>query len=112
MFLNAVVGLQPRKKETPESLLKKLLAIEKTFGRKPKTILNEPRSLDLDLIAFGEEQRRSVILTLPHPRAHERRFVLAPLTEIAPDLVLWGQTRTVKELLAALPKNEFVQKLA
>ena len=57
MFVNAVVGLVPREDETPESLLKKLQALEKEFGRQPKKVLNEPRPLDLDLIAFGTEIR-------------------------------------------------------
>src|ERR1019366_6793265 len=53
VFVNAVVGLIPRAGETPESLLAKLQALEKHFGRQPKQVLNEPRPLDLDLIAFG-----------------------------------------------------------
>src|SRR5580698_2973603 len=90
-FINAVAGLVPRKNETPESLLKKLRELEKEFGRRPKKILNEPRSLDLDLIVFGNEIRHSPELVLPHPRAHQRRFVLQPLSELAPGLVLPGQ---------------------
>jgi len=109
VFVNAVVGLVPRKLKSPESLLKKLQSLEKQFGRKPKKMLNEARPLDLDLIAFGQERRRSRLLKLPHPRAHERRFVLAPLAEIAPDLVLPGQSKTVKELLDVLPLDNFVQ---
>jgi 2-amino-4-hydroxy-6-hydroxymethyldihydropteridine diphosphokinase len=105
-FLNAVVTFVPTKSETPETLLAKLQALEKELGRQPKKILNEPRPLDLDLIAFGQEIRSAPQLTLPHPRAHLRRFVLAPLSEIAPDLVLAGQTRTVVQLLAALPADE------
>ena len=99
MFVNAVAGLIPRAGETPESLLEKLQALEKEFGRQPKTVLNEPRPLDLDLIAFGGETRNTVELVLPHPRAHVRSFVLQPLSEIAPDLILPGQTKSVKELL-------------
>ena len=106
MFLNAVVGLVPQKDETPESLLQKLREVEKEFGRRPKTILNEPRPLDLDLIAFGSETRDTPELILPHPRAHERRFVLQPLSEIAPELILPGQGRTVLQLLAGLPNEE------
>lgn len=105
-FFNAVVGFIPQNGETPESLLEKLQGLEKVFGRVPKKILNEARSLDLDLIAFGNETRNSPELILPHPRAHLRRFVLQPLSEIAPELVLPGQTKTVAELLAALPKDE------
>jgi 2-amino-4-hydroxy-6-hydroxymethyldihydropteridine diphosphokinase len=110
-FVNAVVGLVPKKDETPESLLAKLLELEKEFGRTPKKILNEPRPLDLDLIAFGDEIRHSPELTLPHPRAHLRRFVLQPLNEIAPDLILPGQTQSVSQLLAHLPAADSVVRL-
>jgi len=110
-FLNAVVALAPRPDETPQSLFAKLQALEKTFGRKPKTILNEARPLDLDLIAFGNETRAGKTLTLPHPRAHLRRFVLQPLSEIAPDFPLPGQSKTVSQLLRALPRDETMRKL-
>jgi 2-amino-4-hydroxy-6-hydroxymethyldihydropteridine diphosphokinase len=110
-FLNAVVGLALRRRETAESLLAKLQALEKSHGRKPKKILNEPRPLDLDLIAFGNETCNGKILTLPHPRARLRRFVLEPLSEIAPDLVLPGQSKTVSQLLCALPPDESLRKL-
>jgi len=111
MFVNAIVGLVPRQAETPESLLAKLKQLEKEFGRTPKKTLNEPRTLDLDLIAFGNERRHSPELILPHPRAHQRRFVLAPLSEIAAGFVLPGQKRTVAELLAQLPKDNSVRKI-
>ena len=110
-FLNAVVGLVPRKEETPESLLKKLRELEKEFGRQPKKVLNEPRPLDLDLIAFGNEIRHSPEMILPHPRAHQRRFVLQPLSELAPELILPGQTKTVSQLLAELPPDEIVTRI-
>ena len=109
-FVNAVVALVPRAGETPESLLAKLQALEKEFGRRPKQVLNEPRPLDLDLIAFGNQTRRSTELTLPHPRAHERRFVLQPLSEVAPDLVLPGQSQTVAQLLAQLPPDATMRR--
>src|SRR5439155_1861534 len=98
-FINAAVALTPRKNETPASLLLKLQKLEKEFGRPPKKVLNEPRELDLDLIAFGGLTRNSARLKLPHPRAHQRRFVLAPLNEIAPDFVLPHQTKSVRQLL-------------
>ena len=107
-FVNSVVGFMPRAGEGPESLLAKLQALEREFGRTPKKVLNEPRPLDLDLFAFGQETRRSAQLTLPHPRAHERRFVLQPLSEIAPGLILPGQTETILQLLAKLPAGETV----
>jgi 2-amino-4-hydroxy-6-hydroxymethyldihydropteridine diphosphokinase len=110
LFLNAVVALVPNPDETPESLLAKLQDLEKEFGRQPKKVLNEPRPLDLDLITFGNEIRAMSRLTLPHPRAHLRRFVLAPLAEIAPNLILPGQTKTVAELLAGLTSDEAVRK--
>lgn len=111
LFVNAVVGFAPQKNETPESLLQKLRALEKEFGRMSKKVLNEPRPLDLDLIAFGTETRNSPELILPHPRAHLRRFVLQPLSEIAPDLVLPGQSKTVSQLLAGLLDEEMVTRL-
>ena len=111
-FLNAVAALVPPAGETPESLLEKLQALEKKFGRRPKKLLNEPRPLDLDLIAFGMETRSSARLTLPHPRAFARRFVLQPLCEIAPALVLPGQTRTVAQLLAGLDDSESCEKVS
>jgi 2-amino-4-hydroxy-6-hydroxymethyldihydropteridine diphosphokinase len=111
-FINAVVGMVPRKEETPESLLEKLQKLEKGFGRTPKKILNEPRPLDLDLIAYGHETRKTPHLTLPHPRAHLRHFVLQPLSEIAPDLILPGQAKSVSQLLAELPAGNSVERLA
>jgi 2-amino-4-hydroxy-6-hydroxymethyldihydropteridine diphosphokinase len=111
LFVNAVAGFAPQKNETPESLLQKLRALEKEFGRPPKKVLNEPRSLDLDLIAFGTETRNSPELILPHPGAHLRRFVLEPLSEIAPDLILPGQSQTISQLLDELLDEEMVTRL-
>jgi 2-amino-4-hydroxy-6-hydroxymethyldihydropteridine diphosphokinase len=111
-FINAVVAVKPIAGETPESLLGRLQNLEREFGRVPKKVLNEARPLDLDLIAFGEEVRNSPELILPHPRAHSRKFVLAPLAEIAPDLVLPGQKESVRELLEALRTDEVVERLS
>ena len=110
-FVNAVVGLRPRSGESPETLLQKLRDLEVELGRRPKQVLNEPRTLDLDLISFGAETRQSRHLNLPHPRAHGRRFVLQPLSEIAPDLILPGQTRNVRQLLIELPAGEIIAKI-
>ncbi|HEX3798713.1 MAG TPA: 2-amino-4-hydroxy-6-hydroxymethyldihydropteridine diphosphokinase [Verrucomicrobiae bacterium] len=110
-FLNAVIGLQPLLGETPESLLIKLQKLEKGFGRQPKKVMNEARPLDLDLIAWGDEVRNSASLILPHPRARDRRFVLEPLSEIAPSLILPGETKTVAQLLATLPPDPAMRRL-
>jgi 2-amino-4-hydroxy-6-hydroxymethyldihydropteridine diphosphokinase len=110
-FINAVVGFQPSPGETPESLLPKLQRVERGFGRKPKVLQNESRPLDVDLIVFGNEVRTTPELTLPHPRAHLRAFVLAPLAEISPDLRLPNQSHSVSELLASLPPGDVVRRV-
>ncbi len=101
-FINAAAGLAPRPGETPRSLLAKLQALEKEMGRAPKKIPNEPRVIDLDLIAFGREIIAAPDLVLPHPRARLRRFVLQPVHDIAPGFILPGQAKTVSELLTEL----------
>lgn len=101
-FINAIIGIYPPCDETPEGLLEKLLVIEKSFGRKPKLVLNEPRPIDLDLITFGYQTRDNEKIKLPHPRATKRAFVLAPLNEIAPDFVFPGPRKTVSQLLKEL----------
>lgn len=111
MFLNAVVSFHPLPGETPESLLDHLQSVEREFGRPPKLVLNEPRPLDLDLILFANETRSTPQLTLPHPRTHLRRFVMEPLSEIAPDLILTGQMLTVRELLSGLPADPLFARL-
>jgi len=111
VFVNAVVALEPRPGETPESLLAALKDLESEAGRVPKKVLNEARPLDLDLIAWGGEVRGTPALALPHPRAHLRRFVLQPLAELAPDLVLPGQSRTVAGLLAGLPPDTAMRRV-
>jgi 2-amino-4-hydroxy-6-hydroxymethyldihydropteridine diphosphokinase len=111
LFVNAVVGLEAREGETPESLLQKLRVLEKEFGRQTKKVPNEPRPLDLDLITFGSEICDTPELVLPHPRAHLRRFVLQPLNEIAPEFVLPGQNKTVMQLLAELSSDEVLRRI-
>jgi 2-amino-4-hydroxy-6-hydroxymethyldihydropteridine diphosphokinase len=111
-FINAAAQLLPLDGETPESLLHKLQKLESEFGRTPKKVINEARPLDLDLIAFGNEIRNSPNLTIPHPRAHLRAFVLAPLAEIAPELILPGQKKSVRELLSNLRTDEVVERVA
>lgn len=102
-FINAIAAVVPHTGETPESLLRHLQALERAAGRRPKIVMNEARPLDLDLIAFRRETRKTPVLTLPHPRAHQRAFVLAPLVELAPELVIPGRQETVVALLGGLP---------
>jgi 2-amino-4-hydroxy-6-hydroxymethyldihydropteridine diphosphokinase len=102
-FLNAVCELATAL--APQALLKALLEIEEALGRVRDGPRWGPRVLDLDLLVFDDRVVRTPRLTLPHPRLHERAFVLVPLHEIAPDLIIPGQ-RTVRELLEALPPGE------
>ena len=90
----------------------RLQTIERGFGRQRAEVQNAPRSLDLDLITFKNELRATPALILPHPRAASRKFVLAPLNEIAPDFVIPGQSETVKSLLDGLGPEQVVKKLA
>lgn len=101
-FINAIAIVFPFQDVTPQQFLDKLLTIEKEMGRKPKVILNEPRVIDLDLIAYSNLIVKTDKLILPHPRAHLRAFVLAPLSEILPEYTLPGQTATARELLSKL----------
>lgn len=110
-FVNAVAELWVPEGQTPEALLDALQALEREFGRRPKSVHNEPRPLDLDIITFGGERRHTYRLALPHPRAHLRRFVMQPLAELAPDLILPGQGQTVAQLLAELPNDPGMRRL-
>lgn len=82
-YVNAVARLVPLPGEDPFSLLHKLQNLEAQFGRVRSGIRNEARTLDLDLLTFGQEQIAIEVLVLPHPRAHERRFVLEPWLALA-----------------------------
>jgi 2-amino-4-hydroxy-6-hydroxymethyldihydropteridine diphosphokinase len=110
-YINAVVAFEPREGLTPESLLAELKHLERDFGRAARTVRNAPRELDLDLLVFGGQQRQRDDFVLPHPRAMQRRFVLAPAAEVAPDFRWPGQAATVAELLAALHSAERVERL-
>lgn len=110
-FVNAILTFLAPPTLSPQKLLGILSGIEQSFGRSPKKALNEPRPLDLDIVVFGGVILSSTQLTLPHPRSHQRRFVLAPLAELAPELVLPGQSQSIAALLAALPAKPAVRKL-
>lgn len=98
-FLNAAARL--RTDLHPLELMQRLLAIEAGLGRE-RTIRWGPRTIDLDLLLYDDVTRDEPELTLPHPRLHERRFVLEPLAAIAPDAVHPRLRATIRDLLADL----------
>ncbi len=102
-YLNACVEIATEL--PPEALLRVTQGIETALGRKRSGIYGEPRSCDIDIIYYDTERVNTPTLTIPHPRAHERAFVLRPLCDIDAALVLPGQSATVAELLATLPEG-------
>ena len=105
-YLNACVEVET---DMPaEEILELCLRIEQELGRTRSGVYGEPRPCDIDLICCGSETVATPQLTLPHPRAHQREFVLRPLCDLDAQLVLPGQTRTVGQLLAELPAGPAV----
>ena len=84
----------------PRALLDQLLALEKRHGRE-RTVRNGPRTLDLDIVIYGDKAVQEPGLTIPHPRAHERRFVLEPLVDVWPEATIPARGRAA-DLLARL----------
>lgn len=104
-FINAAVEVQTRL--APRALLSALLDIEHHHGRN-RSFRNAPRTLDLDLLLYGQAHFHEEGLTLPHPRMHERAFVLLPLLEIAPTLTLPDNGRA--DMLLALCASQDVRR--
>jgi 2-amino-4-hydroxy-6-hydroxymethyldihydropteridine diphosphokinase len=83
---------------TPEQMMARMIRIEYLLGRRDKN-LKQPRTIDLDLLFYGNLQYQTTFLTLPHPRLHRRKFVLVPMAELAPHFVHPGINQTIEELL-------------
>ncbi|HEY0562471.1 MAG TPA: 2-amino-4-hydroxy-6-hydroxymethyldihydropteridine diphosphokinase [Methylophilus sp.] len=105
-FINAVASVETQLE--PQALLDALLAIEQQFGRE-RPFANAPRVLDLDLLLYAQVEMQTPTLTLPHPRMHERGFVMLPLAEIAPELILPNGMSVVE--LVSQCQQQGVQKL-
>ncbi len=100
-FVNAVAAVDVPGKLTPLKLLERMMKIERAYGReRGRELAQGPRTLDLDLLLYGDYVVETEPLTLPHPRMGERAFVLVPLVEIAPGLRLPATGRSVEALLA------------
>ena len=109
-FLNAVMEMSYEGE--PKELLSELRRIEESLGRAPEHARNASRTIDLDLLYFGDRTIDDAELQLPHPRLHLRRFVLAPLADVRPDLILPGQTVPIRALLKNLADDSAVVRVA
>lgn len=106
-FLNCAAAIETEK--APHELMAGLLEIEQDLGRR-RTRRKGPRTIDIDIVLFGEMVLNSAALVVPHPAMHQRRFVLKPLAEIAPEARHPVLKKTVRELLAELPAGQVVKK--
>ena len=99
-FYNSVAEIESPL--APHAMHRVLQAVERLLGRPDDRERNAPRPLDLDILYAGDHRLDDEVLTVPHPRLHLRRFVLQPLADIRPDLVLPGQVNSIAQCLAAL----------
>jgi len=108
-FLNAVMEVEYN--GDPGKLVQQFRQIEESLGREPEHARNVSRKIDIDLLYCGDRRIDNPRLQLPHPRMHLRKFVLQPLADIRPELVLPNQERSVRELLAQLADSAKVVRL-
>jgi len=108
-FLNMVVELRGSNLPPPEQVMARLLRIEYALGRR-RTVPLGPRTIDLDLLLYRSEKRNTQYLILPHPRLHQRRFVLEPLAQLGPDLVHPILGQTINDLLCLSTDTAAVQR--
>lgn len=108
-YHNAVVAVQTE--QSPYALLETLQGIENEFGR-VRTVRNAPRVIDLDLIAYNDNILDRPELIVPHPRMHQRGFVLLPLRELAPDWVHPVSKAKLADMIAALPVDQQAKVMA
>ena len=108
-FLNMVAELRGSVLPTPEQTLARLLRVEYALGR-TRGVRMGPRTIDLDLLIFKDEQFETEFLTVPHSRLATRRFVLEPLNELVPGLVHPALGKSIKELLATTPDRSTVTR--
>lgn len=94
---------------SPSQVMTRILRIEYLLGRRHKN-LKKPRTVDIDLLLYGNFQCRTELLTLPHPLMHERKFVLVPLKEIAPHAIHPVQNKTIYELLQMIKDDSTVKR--
>lgn len=106
-FVNCAVKLNTKK--MPKQLLRGILDLERQMGRR-RTQNKGPRNIDIDILLFGNSIVETKGLTIPHPTLHERRFVLEPLAEIAPEVRHPVLKQTVREMRDALPAGQAVRK--
>jgi 2-amino-4-hydroxy-6-hydroxymethyldihydropteridine diphosphokinase len=107
-FLNAALEFSTEMQ--PQELLSKLKSIERALGRPPTQERNSPRTIDIDLLYCDDIALSEPSLTIPHPQIARRRFVLQPLADIRPELILPRLTKNVQELLSELKDDEIVKK--